>query len=196
MTFAESVLGRREPRQARSDLVCGITAARLTFEVELGLAVRAAAIAFDPTDSSRVAHFECRLDELLASIVEDTGAVLVREDDDFGFRWITLSGASLDDLALSIGMLAELLDAAGCWERLACAVFACERKTRISDPPVFWIYNFERGGFYPFAPRSRYCRDAQEELRLRAAVVHELRLEPDPQRCFPLWDVPIEWQHP
>src|SRR4051812_7530545 len=100
MSFAGMVLGRREPKRARSDLVCGITGARLTFEIERGLTARAAVIAFAPPETSGFAAGATGLDELLASLAEDTGAVLAREDDGFGFRWITLSGECLDDLAI------------------------------------------------------------------------------------------------
>jgi hypothetical protein len=191
LSFAGVVLGRREPKRARSDLVYGITAARLTFEIELGLTVRAVAIAFDPPETSGLVTITTELDELWASIAEDTGAMLVRGDDGFGFRWITLSGASLDDLAISISLVAESLDLAGYWEQLVCAVFAFERKGRSSDLRVYWIYNFARGTFYAFIPRSHGRRDNEEELRLQAAVANELRLERDAQRCHPLWGIPL-----
>ena len=105
VSLSAVVLGRREPRRARADVVCGIAAARLTLEVEFELRARAAAIAFDPL--STPAGF----DELLAGIVEDTGAAARQRADCFGFRWVTLSGRSLDDLAISIGVVAESLDA-------------------------------------------------------------------------------------
>jgi hypothetical protein len=191
MSFADFVLGHREPKRARSDLVCGITAARLTFESELGLTVQAAAIAFDPPEKSGLATIASGLGELLASLAEDTGAMLAWRDDAFGFRWITLSGASPDDLAISISVLAEAFDQASCWEHLVCAVFSFERRRRSSDPRVYWIYNFASGSFYAFVPRSSRHRDTKEELRLHAAVEHDLRVEPDPQRRYPLWDTPL-----
>jgi hypothetical protein len=191
MSFADVVLGRREPQRARSDLACGITAARLTFEIEFGLTVRAAAIAFDPPETSDLTIMASGLDELLASIADDTGAMFAWRDDGFGFRWIALSGASLDDLAISIGVVAESLDLAGCWEHLVCAVFAFEREGGSSGPRVYWIYNFTCGSFYAFVPRGRGHRDTEEESRLQAAVEHDLRLEPDPQHRYPLWDMPL-----
>jgi hypothetical protein len=185
VSVAALVLGRREPRRARADLVGGIAAARLTLEVQFDLRVRAAALAFEPL--ARPPGF----DELLGGIAEDTGAVLRRHDDGFGYTWVMLSGGSLDDLAISIGVLAESLHAGGCWEQLICAVFAFERRAHSTDARIYWIYNFARGGFYAFVPRGDFNRDSAEELRLHESVSHDLRLEPDPQCWYPLWRIPI-----
>ena len=185
MSLSAAVLGRREPRRARADVVCGIAAARLTLEVEFDLRVRAAAIAFDPFATP------AGFDELLAGIAEDTGAAAGQCDDGFGFRWVTLAGRSLDDLAISIGVVIESLHAAGYWEHVVCAVFAFERRGGGSDSPVYWIYNFARGGFHAFVPRGDSTRDSAEELRLHESVSHDLRLEPDPQCWYPLWRIPV-----
>ena len=70
MSLARALLGPREPTRARAGLVCGIAAARLTFEVELELRARTAAVAFEPPEVRG-------LDELLAGIADDT-ALLAR----------------------------------------------------------------------------------------------------------------------
>jgi hypothetical protein len=183
MSLAGVVLGRREPNRARSELVCGITGARLALETELGLTIRAASIAFDPPETTAIDG----LDELLASIAETTGTMLAGADDDFGLRWITFSGASLDDLAIAISMVAETFELAGCWEHLVCALFAFEGTSR---PTAYWVYNFERGGFHAFVPRGHARRDSEDEHRLHAAVAHDLHVEPDPERRYPVWEPP------
>jgi hypothetical protein len=180
LSLAGAVLGRREPKRARADLVCGITAARLTLEIELGLRVRAAAIAFQPPGAP--------VDDLLAGIVDDTGARAGRRDDGFGFTWLTLAGRSLDDLAIAIGVVAEAFDRTGRWEQLVCAVFAFEDEPRAS---VYWIYNFARGSFHAFVPRGGDRRDQDAERRLHAAAARDLRLEQDPQRRYAIWDIPV-----
>jgi hypothetical protein len=184
MSLGEVVLGRRPPQRARSDLLSGITGARLALESEFGLHVRAAAIVFDQPARA----FDGHRDELVASIAETTGTRLAEAEDGFGFRWIAFAGPVLDDLAISIGMVAESFEATGCWEQLVCALFAFEG---VSAPSAYWIYSFERGGFHAFVPRGRGRRDTELEGRLHAAVAHDLRLEPDPQRRYPLWEVPL-----
>jgi hypothetical protein len=185
VSLSAVVLGRREPRRARANLVCGIAAARLTLEVQFELRVRAAALAFEPLAIPPGFH------ELLAGIAEDSGAAARQHDDGFGFRWVTLWGRNLDDLAISIGVLAESLHAGGCWEQLMCAVFAFERRVGSSDAPVYWIYNFARGGFHAFVPRGDSNRDSAEELTLHESVSRDLRLEPDAQCWYPLWRIPV-----
>ena len=186
MSLAHALLGRREPRGARSDLVYGIAAARLTLEVELELVVRAAALAFEVADSPELARVRAEIEELLAGIEEDTGARAESHDDGLGFRWITLTGAGLEDLALAIGVVAESLESAGCWEQLLCAVFAFERAGPPADTRVNWIYNFASGRFHAFVPLGLDERDTGEERRLHEAVAGELRLEQDPQRRYAL----------
>ena len=92
-------------------------------------------------------------------------------------------GGDPDDLPISIGVIAESVEQAGCAEQLVCAVFAFERG-------VYLIYNFARAAFHVFVPRAE-GRDTEQEQRLQAALVRDLRLEPDPQRWYPLWGMPI-----
>jgi PspAB-like protein len=181
VSLADVLLGRREPRRARADLVQGIAAARLNFELELD--ARAAAIAFDPRGDRE------GFDALIASVAEDIGATVERRQDRFGLTWVGLSGAGLDDLALSIGVLAQSLELAGFWEQVVCAVFEFRKK---SNPAarVHWIYNFARGTFYPLVSHG-HRRNSAEEARLMAAAEHDLRLERDPQLRYPLWDIPV-----
>ena len=186
MSLAHALLDRREPRRARSDLVYGIAAARLTLEVDLGLVVRAAAVAFEVADSPELARVGAEIEELSAGIEEDLGARAVSHDDGFGFRWITLTGAGLEDLALAIGVVAESLESAGCWEQLLCAVFAFDRAGPPDHSRVNWIYNFATGRFHAFVPLGLEERDTGEERRLHEAVASELRLEHDPQCRYAL----------
>jgi hypothetical protein len=188
MTLADLLLGRREPKRARLELINGIVAARRSFEVELD--VRAAAVAIEPQGMSGRGPSPSGLDALLGSIAEDTGAMVERRQDGFGLQWVTFWGGSLDDLALSVGVLAESLHLAGHWDRVVCAAFVFQKA---SNPAawVYWIYNFQRGTFYPFVPQRDARRDSEEEARLRAAVEHDLRLERDPQQWYPLWGIPV-----
>lgn len=184
MSVAAVLLGHREPGRARASLVCGIAAARLPLEIDFGLHVRAAAIAFEPLAMPPGFH------DLLAGLAEGAGAEAGEHDDGFGFRWVTLAGRSLDDLAISIGVMAEAFHAAGRWEQVICAVFAFEQRGG-PDEPVYWIYNFARGGFHAFVPRGDSNRASVEELRLHESVSHDLRLEPNPQCWYPLWRIRV-----
>ena len=150
-----AVLGRAEPSRARSVLVQGSDAARITLEVEFGLRARAAAIAFDPLTMPSG-------DELLTGLAESSGAAtrqrgrLLRPPVGDAVRAVTPTTC-----AISIGVIAESVEQAGCAEQLVCAVFAFERRG------VYLIYNFARAAFHVFVPRGE-GRDTEQEQRLQA----------------------------
>jgi hypothetical protein len=56
---------------------------------------------------------------------------------------------------------------------------------------VYFIYNFKRGSFYPFVPRGEKSRDNERELRLKSQAGAELPMEPELERWYPLWDIPL-----
>ena len=62
---------------------------------------------------------------------------------------------------------------------------------KVNAQRVYWIFNYKRDTFYPFVPKGDKERDMERELRLRAAMARELPLENEPERWFPLWDVPL-----
>jgi hypothetical protein len=184
VSLGEVVLGPRAPRRARAALVHGIAAARLTLEVDLGLRARAAALAFEALDTA------VRYDELVAAIAEDTGVCPAEAPDGLGYRWLVFSGVDVEDLAIGISLVAESFEQAGSWEQLMCAVFAFEPQGDASAVPVYLVYNLARGAFYAFVPRGD-DRDAAEERRVQAVLSDELRVEPDAESRYPLWNLPV-----
>jgi hypothetical protein len=102
---------------------------------------------------------------------------MVLEDDDF------------DDLVVGINAVSSALEGGGYGERILCAVFAFEDE---KGRPLYFIYNYKRGAFYPFAPSGgAEQRDNERELRLKAQLGAELPLEAELERWFPLWGIPI-----
>ncbi|MGO9957482.1 MAG: PspA-associated protein PspAB [Solirubrobacteraceae bacterium] len=96
---------------------------------------------------------------------------------------------SFDDLVVGINAVSTALEAGGYGERILCAVFAF-RDAR--GRALYWIYNYKRGMFYPFvAAGGPQQRDNERELVLRAQIGRELPVEPELQRWFPLWGIPI-----
>jgi hypothetical protein len=111
-------------------------------------------------------------------------------DDSYGFRWLVLRGSEFDDLVVGINAVSGALEAGGYGERVLCAVFAFEDSHR---RPLYWIYNYKRGTFYPFAPAAQggEQRDNERELVLKAQIGRELPVEEELERWFPLWGIPI-----
>jgi hypothetical protein len=92
-------------------------------------------------------------------------------------------------LAVGINAVSDALVVGGYGERILCAVFAFEDNR---GRPLYWIYNYKRGTFYPFVPApGEQQRDNESELRLKAQVGKELPIEQELERWFPLWGIPI-----
>ena len=93
--------------------------------------------------------------------------------------------------------MAGSIETAGYGERLLCAVFAFEDRSgaggRPAGAPVYFIYNYKRGDWYPFVPDGSGSeqRSTERELQLKAQMQNELPIEPEIERWFPLWGIPI-----
>ena len=68
-----------------------------------------------------------------------------------------------EDLVVGINVVSQALQDGGYGERILCAVFAFRDA---EDQPVYWIYNYKRGAFYPFVPAGG---DSAPRHRARAA---------------------------
>jgi hypothetical protein len=80
------------------------------------------------------------------------------------------------------------LEGGGYGDRLLAAVFAFEEEGR----PVYFIYNYKRGFFYPFVPApGDHKRNTEREFQLKAQLGTELPIEPELDRWFPLWEIPL-----
>ena len=84
-----------------------------------------------------------------------------------------LRDSDFDDLVVGVNAVSGALEGGGYGERILCAVFAFEDA---AGRPLYWIYNYKRGAFYPFVPaggraaaRQRARAAAQGADRRRAA---------------------------
>jgi hypothetical protein len=83
-------------------------------------------------------------------------------------------------------MVCQILTEQGYGEQLLCAVFRFD-----GQRPIYWIFNFKQGSFYPFVPLGNRVRDTAMESRLRAILKGEMPIEKDEGRWFPLWGMPL-----
>ncbi len=72
---------------------------------------------------------------------------------------------------------------------MLCAVFAF---TDSEKRPLYFIYNYKRGSWYPFIPETGdKQRSTERELQIKAVIGPEMPIEPELERWFPLWGIPI-----
>jgi hypothetical protein len=97
---------------------------------------------------------------------------------------------SVEDLAVGINAVSGSIETAGHGERLLCAVFAFRDAHK---QPIYFIYNYKRGFWYPFVPAAgtQQERSTERELQIKAQMSSELPIEPELERWFPLWGIPI-----
>ncbi len=94
-----------------------------------------------------------------------------------------------EDLVVGLNAVSSALETGGYGDRVLCAVFPFQDA---AGTPVYWIYNYKRGAFYPFVPAAGgQQRDNERELRLKAQAAAELPIEAELERWFPLWGIPI-----
>ena len=68
---------------------------------------------------------------------------------------------------------------------------AHRRPRSVLPSTSYLVYLFKRGTFYPFVPEGHEQRDIEQELKLKSLVADDLVIEPDLDRWFPLWDLPV-----
>jgi len=165
-----------------------LTTAQVTLETSLGLKHRpVAGIVFQPLATADFEQIVKDTDELLRSSAEDTGTTVESKDDEYGYRWIVLHDDDFEDLVVAVNVVSSNLEGGGYGDRLLCAVFGFEENGR----PLYFIYNFKRGSYYPFVPTGDKQRNNERELQLKAQIAGEMPIEPELERWFPLWEIPL-----
>lgn len=190
MGFLDALFGSKgKLKGAAPDRLFAMTTANVTLETGLGLKHReCAGIVFQPLGTADFQQIVKETEELLAGTAEDTGTEVETHDDELGYRWLILRDPDFDDLVVSMNTISVQLQGAGYGDRLLAAVFAFEENGK----PIYFIYNFKRGAFYPFVPApGEQARDTERELRIQSQLGAELPWEEDMGRWFPLWDIPL-----
>jgi PspAB-like protein len=189
--FLDALLGGRGKRVkgAAPDRLFAMTTAQVTLDTGLGLKHKGSAgIVFQPLETADFDGILAETEELLRGTTEDTGTEVESHADEYGYRWLILRDPDFEDLVVALNTISTQLQESGYGDRLLAAVFPFEDKGK----PVYFIYNFKRGGYYPFIPApGDKARDSERELRLKAQVGAELPFEEDITRWFPLWEIPL-----
>jgi hypothetical protein len=189
--FLDALLGGRGKRVkgAAPDRLFAMTTAQVALDTGLGLKHKGAAgIVFQPLETADFDAILAETEELLRAGAEDTGTELQSSADEYGYRWLIFRDPDFEDLVVALNTISTQLQESGYGDRLLAAVFPFEDKGK----PVYFIYNFKRGGYYPFIPApGDKARDSERELRLKSQVGAELPFEEDITRWFPLWEIPL-----
>jgi hypothetical protein len=207
--FLDVITGRRKLAGPAPDRLFAMSTAYVTLESQLNIRSRGgAAIVFQPLATVDFESIVTDMEEVVRATAKDSGTQVQSSDDRYGYRWLVLKqdaagapssdagpGASaspagdFDDLVVNINAVSGALESGGYGERVLCAVFSFQDA---KGRPLYWIYNYKRGSFYPFVPAGgAEQRDNERELVLKAQIGADLPVEPELSRWFPLWGIPI-----
>jgi hypothetical protein len=191
MGFTDILFGRKKLKSAAQERLFALSTARVTLEGELGLkSAGSGGVVFKPLSAGEFVRAENDLQQVLDGVAGEYGSRLERKSDDFGYEWIVVHDADLEDQVTTVHAVAQGLEEGGFGEQLLAGAFKFEPKFG-DGGPVYWIYGFKRGAFWPFVPKGEKERDNAEELELKAKLEKELPIEPDLSRWFGLFNAPL-----
>jgi len=161
----------------------------VTLNVECGLKpAGAGAVVFKPLSAGDFTRVESDVEQLVEKVAADNGSKLERKSDTFGFEWVIVRDSELEDQVTAVYGLANGLTEQGFGAQLLAAAFTFEG----GEHPVYWIYGFKTGTYWPFVPTGeKQERDNARELELKAKLEPELPVEQDLTKWFALFDAPI-----
>jgi hypothetical protein len=182
------LLGKKKLAGPARERLFALCTAAVTLETELGLRTAGVGgICFKPLSAGDFVRAENELQQLLDSVAADSGSRLERREDSFGYTWIVVRDPDLEDQVTTVHAVASGLEEQGFGPQLLAAVFRFEG----GKDPVYWIYGYKRGAFWPFVPKGEKERDNAEELELKAKLEPELPVEQDLTRWFGVFDAPL-----
>lgn len=220
MGLLDIITGRHQVKGPAPDRLFAIATAYVTLQAGHGIEpTGTAAIVFQALETSEFEATLKDMEEVVKATGSDSGTEVLTKDDSYGYRWMILRNSqapSVEDLAVGINGVSSSIETAGHGERLLCAVFAFQDAQR---QRIYFIYNYKRGYWYPFVPKGARTsgasstrggsvsfshdsasveepvdageRSTERELQLKAQLGGELPIEPELERWFPLWGIPI-----
>jgi PspAB-like protein len=188
--FLDILRGKRELKQPAPDRLFAMSTAYVKLDMELNLKSSGkAAIVFQPLATADFEAIVRDMEEVVQGTGSDAGTKVTSTDDEYDYRWMVLEDPDFEDLVVGVNAVSGAIQGGGYGDRILAAVFAFRDD---KDRPLYWIYNYKRGAFYPFVPApGSQQRDNERELRLKAQIGQDLPVEPELERWFPLWGIPV-----
>jgi hypothetical protein len=186
--LGDVLFGRKKLKEAARERLFALSTARVTLETALGLVpAGSAAVVFKPLSAEDFRRAGEEIQQLLGAVTADFGSTVRRQTDDYGYEWLVVEDPDLEDLVNAVHLVGSELEARGFSGQLLAAVFKFSGRAK----PVFIVYGYKRGAFWPFVPTGGEERDNAVELELKAKLERELPIEQDLTRWFGLFGAPL-----
>lgn len=131
------------------------------------------------------------VDAVRSVLTVDTDCPYEVVEDEFGSIWVRFDGESIEAVATSVRTIAEAL-----WEShfddeyVLLAAFAVTL-TELNDEPLYWVYVFEHGYWYPSFPDECSWRLYYHEDAIKDWGGAHLDIDPDESRHYRIEGVPL-----
>ncbi|MEV0169568.1 hypothetical protein AB0I00_00390 [Streptomyces sp. NPDC050803] len=193
MGLLDILLGRTKPVAPDLDQLFALPSAAVTLEAAAGFRpTGSGAVCFATVEGAVFEQTHREVQALLDADAERDGPPVRLHRDDYGYSWLVSERTpdQLPQLVNDLHAVNSSMEVNGFGPQLLCSL-AGFRHTA-DDRPLALVYLYKRGTFYPFAPLPGEAqrRDNALELRVKAALVNDLRIEQDLGRWFPVWGAP------
>ena len=189
MGLGDVLFGRKKLKGANQESLFALTTACVTLQTELGLKpAGVGAVTYKAQSSGDFTRVDTDVESLVKAAARSAGGEVERKTDSYGFEWVIVHDKDIEDQVTGVYAVANELVAQGFGGQLLAAPFRFDG----GEHPVYWIYGFKRGTWWPFVPTGEgQERDNATELELKAKLEKELPIEPDLTRWLALFDAPI-----
>ncbi|CAM5355737.1 hypothetical protein ACFYZU_06605 [Streptomyces sp. NPDC001651] len=197
MGLLDILLGRSKPAAPDLDQLFGLPSAAVTLEAATGFRpTGSGAVCFATVEGAAFVQTHREVQALLDADAEREGRPVELTRDAYGYSWLVSrrSPDGLPDLVNDLHAVNSAMEVNGFGPQLLCSLAGFEGTQEDGEPGrrLALVYLYKRGTFYPFAPLPGRPerRDNALELRVKAALAGDLRMEQDLSRWFPVWGAP------
>ncbi|ARP69915.1 hypothetical protein LK07_09095 [Streptomyces pluripotens] len=192
MGLLDILLGRTKPVAPNLDQLFALPSAAVALEAAAGFTpTGCGAVCFATVEGAAFEQTHREVQALLDADTDRTGPPVELRQDDYGYSWLVSRRApdQLPQLVNDLHAVNSSMEVNGFGPQLLCslAVFTDDAGRKLA-----LVYLYKRGTYYPFAPLpgTGERRDNALELRVKAALADDLRIEQDLGRWFPVWGAP------
>ncbi|MXM62863.1 hypothetical protein GR925_05245 [Streptomyces sp. HUCO-GS316] len=192
MGLLDILLGRTKPVAPDLDQLFALPSAAVTLQAAAGFTPTGhGAVCFATVEGAAFEQTHREVQALLDADADRSGPPVELHRDEYGYSWLVSRRTpdQLPQLVNDLHAVNSSMEVNGFGPQLLCSLAGFQ------DPEgrrLALVYLYKRGTFYPFAPLpgTGERRDNPLELRVKAALADDLRIEQDLSRWFPVWGAP------
>ncbi|MEU9917198.1 hypothetical protein [Streptomyces sp. NPDC051001] len=192
MGLLDILLGRTKPVAPDLDQLFALPSAAVTLEAAAGFTpTGSGAVCFATVEGAAFEQTHREVQALLDADADRDGPPVRLRRDEYGYSWLVSERApdELPQLVNDLHAVNASMEVNGFGPQLLCSLAGFRDG---EGRALALVYLYKRGTWFPFAPLpdGGQRRDNALELRVRAALGDDLRIEQDLSRWFPVWGAP------